>query len=104
MPAPHPPRVEPRPAGGGMGGVVAAGAGSALLFAAALVHTLLVPLALIASFPLTLQRLRSGLFNAMLATLLAAALLAGVFSPGQAVAFLLLLALPGFLMGDAMAR
>jgi uncharacterized protein YybS (DUF2232 family) len=87
-----------------VGGVVAAGAGSALLYAAVLVQPLLFLLTLISPVPLALQRLRAGFFNGMLATLLAAALLAGVFSPGQAVGFLLLLALPGFLIGDAMAR
>ena len=100
-PLPASPRTYPRP---GAGGVVAAGAGSALLYAAFLVQPLLVPLAVISPFPLALQRLRAGLFNGLLASLLAASLLAGVVSPGQAVRFLLLFALPGFLMGDAMAR
>lgn len=102
MPVPAPPRAEPR--SGGVGGVVAAGAGSALLYAAFLVQPLLVPLAVVSPFPLTLQRLRAGLLNGALASLLAAALLASIFSPGQAVGFLLLLALPGFLIGDTMAR
>ena len=98
---PAPPPAEPRP---GVGGVLVAGAGSALLFAAFLVQPLLIPLAVFSPFPLTLQRLRAGLFNGMLATLLAGALLASIFSPGHAVGFLLLFALPGFLIGDAMAR
>lgn len=98
---PAPPRAEPRP---GVGGLIAAGAGSALLYAAFLAQPLLVPLAVVSPFPLTLQRLRAGLLNGMLASFLAAALVGSVFSPGQALGFLLLLALPGFLIGDAMAR
>ncbi len=101
MPLPAPPRADPRP---GVGGVIAAGAGSALLYSAFLVQPLLIPLAVVSPFPLTLQRLRAGLLSGLLAAVLAASLLAGVFSPAQAVGFLLLLALPGFLIGDALAR
>jgi uncharacterized protein YybS (DUF2232 family) len=71
---------------------------------ASLVHWLLLPLAVLSPFPLTLQRLRGGLASALLATLLAGSLLAGLFSPGQALRFVLLLALPGLLMAEAMAR
>jgi uncharacterized protein YybS (DUF2232 family) len=84
--------------------VVVSGAGSALLFAPSLVHPFLLPVAVFSPFPLTLQRLRGGLASALLATLLASSLLAGIFSPGQALRFVLLLALPGLLMAEALAR
>lgn len=98
---PAPPRVDPRP---GMAGVVSSGAGSALLYAAFLVHPLLLPLALVSPFPLSRQRLRGGFGSGLLAALLAASLLAGVFSPGQALGFAVLLALPGMLIAEGMAR
>jgi uncharacterized protein YybS (DUF2232 family) len=85
-------------------GVVASGLGSATLYAAFLVHPVFLPLAVFSPFPLTLQRLRQGLGSGLLALLFAAALLAGLFSPGQALGFVLLLALPGVLIAEAMAR
>jgi uncharacterized protein YybS (DUF2232 family) len=57
-----------------------------------------------APFPLALQRLRAGLSGVLLSGALAAALLAAVFTPGQAVAYLLFIGLPGLLIGEAMAR
>jgi len=87
-----------------LGGILGAGAGSAALFSASLLVPLLFPLALLAPFPLILQRLRGGLSAALLAGSLASALLAAVFSFGQAVAFVMVLGLPGLLIGEAMAR
>jgi hypothetical protein len=49
-------------------------------------------------------RLRSGLAAGIMGTLLAAALLAAVFSPGHAVTFLAAWAVPIGLIGEAMAR
>jgi uncharacterized protein YybS (DUF2232 family) len=57
-----------------------------------------------APFPLALQRLRAGLSGVLLSGALAAALLAAVFTPGQAVAYILFIGLPGLLIGEAMAR
>jgi hypothetical protein len=84
--------------------VVAAGAGSALLFAALLVHPVFIPFATFSLFPLTLQRLRRGLVSGFLAAVFASSLLAGVFSPGQALVYVALVAVPALLAGDAMAR
>ena len=55
LPLPAPPRAEPRP---WVSGVVVAGTGSALLYAAFLVHPVFLPLAMFSPFPLSLQRLR----------------------------------------------
>src|SRR6266702_3549357 len=87
-----------------LGGILGAGAGSAALFSASLLVPLLFPLALLSPFPLILQRLRGRLSGALLAGALASALLAAVFTLGQAVAFVLVLGLPGLLIGEAMAR
>jgi uncharacterized protein YybS (DUF2232 family) len=87
-----------------MSGVVVAGAGSALLYAAFLVHPLFLPLAMFSPFPLTLQRLRGGFGSGFLSTLFSTSLLAGIFSPGQALGYVLLLAIPGLLIAEAMAR
>jgi uncharacterized protein YybS (DUF2232 family) len=98
---PAPPRAEPRP---WVSGVVVSGAGSAVLYAAFLAHPVFLPLAVFSPFPLSLQRLRRGLASGLLSLVFAAAILAAVFSPGQALGFVLLLALPGVLIAEAMAR
>jgi uncharacterized protein YybS (DUF2232 family) len=49
-------------------------------------------------------RVRGSLGAALLATFLAAGTIGSVFSLGQAVGFLAFLAVPGLLMGEAMAR
>jgi uncharacterized protein YybS (DUF2232 family) len=102
-PGASPPRAgassEPR-----LGSILGAGLGSALLFSASLLAPLLFLLAIVSPFPLVLQRLRGGLSGALLSGALAAALLAAVFTPGQGLAFVLVLALPGLLIGEAMAR
>jgi uncharacterized protein YybS (DUF2232 family) len=76
---------------------------SALLFSASLLLPVLFPLAVVSPFPLIVQRLRGGL-NGLMSALVATAVLAAVFTPGQAAAFLLALAAPGLLIGEAMAR
>jgi uncharacterized protein YybS (DUF2232 family) len=81
-----------------------AGLSSALLFSALLASPYLFLLAFVSPFPLIVQRLRGGLGGALLATLSAGALVAAVFSPGQAVKFLCFFAGPGLLLGEAMAR
>jgi uncharacterized protein YybS (DUF2232 family) len=78
---------------------------SALLFAAQLLLPPLSLLSAIAPFPLIVQRLRGTVGTALGATLGAAALVAIVFSsPGHALLYLLMLALPGLVLGEAMAR
>lgn len=87
-----------------LGSILGAGLGSGLLFAASIVVPVLFLLGMAAPFPLALQRLRGGLSGALLSAALAAALLAAIFTPGQGVAYLLVLALPGLVIGEAMAR
>ena len=87
-----------------LGSLLGAGLGSALLFSASIVVPFLFLLGMAAPFPLALQRLRGGLSGALLSGALAAALLAAVFTPGQGLAYVLFLGLPGLVMGEAMAR
>jgi hypothetical protein len=86
------------------GGVVGAGLGAAAVFAVALLLRLLIPFGAVAPFPLLVLRLRAGAGSAWGAALLAASLLGVAFSPGHALAFLLLLVAPCLLIGEAMAR
>jgi Predicted membrane protein (DUF2232) len=95
-PAPSGAKSDPR-----LGGVFAAGLASAGLFSVSLVVPVL-PAAVVAPFPLLLQRLRGG-GNGPLASLLALALVAVVFSPGHAAVFALLVA-PVLAIGEAMVR
>jgi hypothetical protein len=97
--APAGERGDPRPVG-----LWAAGVSAALLFSVSLLSPVLSPLGFVSPFPLIVQRLRGGLGGALLATLGAAALLAFVFSPGQAGFFCCFLAGPSLLIGEAMAR
>lgn len=76
---------------------------SALLFGAQLVVPLLFPLCAIAPFPLIVQRLRGTAASAAVAALAATALLA-LTSPASAIQYLLMFALPGLVLGEAMAR
>jgi uncharacterized protein YybS (DUF2232 family) len=92
-------RSDPRGAG-----VVGGGLSSALLFSAALFVPLLFPVATLAAFPVIIQRLRRGLLAAIGSALLAMALLAGAFSAEPAQVYALVLAVPGLLIGEAMAR
>jgi len=77
----------------------------ALLFSAALVEPRLLGLvASVAPFPLIALRVRGSLPPALLAAVLAAAFVGVLFSPGHALGFLVVLAVPGLVLGDAMAR
>jgi uncharacterized protein YybS (DUF2232 family) len=92
-------RPEPR-----TGGVLGAAFASTFLYSLSLAHPLLGLCAGVAPFPLLVVRLRSGLAGGAMATLLAAALLAAVFSPGHALMFLAAWAVPVGLIGEAMGR
>jgi hypothetical protein len=91
--------AEPR-----LGSVLGAGVTSAGLFVLPRFVQALAPLALVSPVPLVLQRLSGGGGSAALGTLLAAALVGAVAGPGPAVSFLLVLAIPGMLIGHALAR
>ncbi len=99
----------PAPAGTGskaeqrLGGVAGAGALSALLFGL-VAYLPLSPLSLVSPLPLALQRLRRGAAAAGLATALAVAIVGAAASAGASAYFLLALALPGLLIGEALAR
>lgn len=90
--------AEPRP-----GGPVAAGVLAAALAGSGALVPLLAPLSLVAPLPLALQRLRGGLSSALLATALAGAMVAAI-GPGAAFSFVLVLAPPGLLLGESLAR
>ena len=92
-------RAEPR-----LGGVVGAGALSALLFGSAGILPALAPLSLVSPVPLAVQRLRGGAAGAWLAAALAAALVAAAAAPAAAGFYLLALAVPGLLLGESLAR
>jgi uncharacterized protein YybS (DUF2232 family) len=91
--------------------VLGAAIAAALLFSTSLLPGL-VPqaglllglLALASPFPLMVKRLRGGVASATMAAVIAALLVATTFSAGQAAGFLLMLAAPGLLIGEAMAR
>ena len=70
----------------------------------ALLVPLLFPLNLAAAFPFAVQRLRGSAASAGVAALAAAALLAISFPPRHALVFFLTRAVPGLVMGEAMAR
>jgi uncharacterized protein YybS (DUF2232 family) len=91
--------VEPR-----FSGVVGAGVASALLFGVPAFVPALAALSLVSPLPLAVQRLRGGAGSAWLATALAAALIAAARAPEPALYFLLAHALPGLLLGEAVAR
>jgi Predicted membrane protein (DUF2232) len=76
---------------------------SALVYAAGLI---LPPLYLLspAAFPLAVQRIRGSVGSAVMAALAAAALIAILFAPGYAIVFVATGALPGLVLGEAMAR
>jgi uncharacterized protein YybS (DUF2232 family) len=88
----------------GLGGLVGAGALSALLFGSAGVGPLLLPLAVASPLPLAVHRLRGGAWGAWLAAALAAALVAAASAPAAAASYVLALALPGLLVGESLAR
>jgi hypothetical protein len=80
------------------GGILGGALGSALLFS--------IPfLGPVSAFPLMVQRLKRGLWSALLAAALAAALLAAVSrQPQQAIVFLAILVAPSLLIAEALAR
>jgi len=84
--------------------VLAAAVASALVFSAGAGVPFLGLLAVAAPFPLIVLRVRGSLGAAVLAALLAAVTIGTVFSTVQAVGFLAILAAPGLLMGETMAR
>jgi len=87
-----------------LGGVVGAGALSALLCGLVAHVPALAPLSIVSPLPLAVQRLHGGTASAWLAIALATALVAAATGPGAAVSFLLALALPGLLLGESLAR
>ena len=91
--------AEPR-----LGGLVGAGALSALLFGSAGLVPALAPLSIVSPLPVALQRLRGGPASAWLAAILAAALVAAASAPAAAGFYLLALAGPGMLLGESLAR
>ncbi len=90
-----PPRTE---------GIFLTAASAGLLFGVPAVLPALAPLAALSPLPVALQRLRSSAASAAGAAAVAAVGLALLLSPGRAGFFLFVLALPGLLMGEAMAR
>src|SRR5512147_1192799 len=91
--------AEPR-----LGGVVGAGALSALLFGAGGFVPALFPLALLSPAPLAAQRLRGGAASAWLAAVLASALVAASSALAASAFYLAAFALPGLLLGESLAR
>ncbi len=85
-------------------GVLGAGLLAALLFCCLVVPHVGVLAAVVSPLPLILQRLRGGTGGALMAVGVATAIVAVVFAPGFALAFLFMLASPGLLIGEAMAR
>jgi Predicted membrane protein (DUF2232) len=100
MPVSAPARERPDPR---TSGVLGAAVLSTVVFSAIAVPFLGL-LAVVAPFPIIVLRVRGSLGTALLATLLAAGAIGAVFTPGLAVGYLSLLAVPGLLMGEAMAR
>jgi uncharacterized protein YybS (DUF2232 family) len=92
-------KAEPR-----LGGLVGAGALSALLFGSAGLVPALAPLSFVSPLPLMVQRLRGGRAGAWLAASLAAALVAASSALPAAGFYLLVLAVPGLLLGESLAR
>jgi uncharacterized protein YybS (DUF2232 family) len=87
-----------------LGGLLGAGFLSALLFGAPGFVPALAPLSLASPLPLAIQRLQGGATSAWLATALAAALVAAASVPAAALIFLMVLALPGLLLAESLAR
>ncbi len=85
-------------------GIVGAGLASALLFSIAYIMPVLALASTLAPVPLTVHRLARGFGNGALAALFAVAIVTWLFSPGRALAFLVVLVLPGMLIGEAVAR
>jgi uncharacterized protein YybS (DUF2232 family) len=91
--------AEPR-----LGGLVGAGAVSALLFGSLALGVPFLLLSSLAPLPIAVQRLRAGALGAWLAAGLAAALVAASSALPVAGFYLLVLAIPGLLLGESLAR
>jgi len=87
-----------------LGGLLGAGFVSALLFGTAALPAPLSTLLLVSPVPLAIQRLQAGAASAWLAGALAAALVAAATAPVAALVYLSLLAFPGLVLAEAMAR
>ncbi len=98
-PAPAGDRTEP-----GLGSLLGAGVFAAGLFLAPRFAPALLPLAIVSPLPLALQRLHRGGGSTTLATVLAAALIGAVLSPGPAVWYLAVVVAPALLIAEALAR
>lgn len=101
MPVSVPARETPDPR---TSGVLGAAVASTLVFSAAVAVPFLGLLAVISPLPIIVLRMRGHLGGALLSTLLAAGTIGAVFTPGIALLYLGLLAAPGLLMGETMAR
>jgi len=101
MPVSVPARERPDPR---TSGVLGAAVASTFVFSAAMAVPFLGLLAVVSPLPLIVLRIRGHLGGALLSTLLAAGTIGAVFTPGIAILYLALLAAPGLLMGEAMAR
>ena len=98
-PAPAGDKAEPR-----LGSLLGAGVVAAGLYLAPHFAPALLPLAIVSPLPLALQRLGSGSGSAALATVLAAALVGAVLSPGPAAWYLAVLVAPALLIAESLAR
>jgi len=87
-----------------LSGLLLTGLMSALLVGVGAFVPPLRPLALVSPLPLAVQRLTGGAASAWLAAVLAAALVAAASAPAAAVGFLVVLAMPGLLQAEALAR
>jgi len=101
MPVSAPARERPDPR---TSGVLGAAVASTLVFSAAAAVPFLFLLAAVAPFPIIVLRVRGSFGAALLSALLATGIIGAVFNPGLAAGYLALLAAPGLLMGEAMAR
>jgi uncharacterized protein YybS (DUF2232 family) len=99
MPAPAGHRAEPR-----LGSLLGAGVVAAALYLAPHFAPALLPLAILSPLPLALQRLGGGPGSAALATVLAAALVGAVLSPGPSLGYLAVLVAPTLLIAESLAR
>jgi hypothetical protein len=102
------PLSAPAPAGGTaeprLGPLLGSGFASAGLYVAPHFAPALLPLVVVSALPLALRRLGGGAGSATLATLLAAALVGAVLSPGSALWYLLVLVAPALLIAESLAR
>jgi uncharacterized protein YybS (DUF2232 family) len=101
MPVSVPAREAPDPR---TSGVLSAAVASTFVFSAAAAVPFLLPLGMVSPLPIIVLRMRGHLGAALLSTLLAAGLIGAVFTPREAMLYLAVLAAPGLLMGEAMAR